>query len=91
VEKVEEVDNCKVCRREIPKSAHERGRPPIYCGEVCRRAAEMEIRRVNDRLVSLENRLSECRLGPVQTFDSAHALEAEISRQTVRLLELLAD
>lgn len=78
---------CKVCRREIPDQ--ERGRPATHCGEACRRAAEMEIRRVNERLAGLEGRLSECRLGPVQTFDDVGALEVEIARQTARLLYLL--
>ena len=83
---MEKVD-CKVCRREIPDQ--ERGRPRSYCGEACRRAAEMEIRRVNERLAGLEGRLSECRLGPVQTFDDVSALEVEIGRQTARLLHLI--
>jgi hypothetical protein len=83
---VEKV-SCKVCRREIPDQ--ERGRPAAYCGEACRRAAEMEIRRVNERLAGLEARLSECKLGPVQTFDDVGALEVEIGRQTARLLYLI--
>ena len=82
-----EVRNCKFCRREIPDQ--ERGRPAAYCGEACRRAAEMEIRRVNERLAALEARLSECRLGPVQTFDDVSTLEVEIARQTARLLHLI--
>jgi len=49
----------------------------------------MEIRRVNERLAGLEARLSECRLGGVQTLDDAPALEVEIGRQTARLLHLI--
>jgi hypothetical protein len=89
VEKVVEVHNCKFCRREIPKRDQELGRPCSYCGEACRRAAEMEIRRVHERLAGLEGRLSECRLGPVQTLDDVSALEVEIGRQTARLLHLI--
>jgi hypothetical protein len=44
---------------------------------------------VNERLAGLEGRLSECRLGPGQTFDDVSALEVEIGRQTARLLHLI--
>ena len=83
---MEKVD-CKFCGREIPDQ--QRGRPAIYCGETCRRAAEMEIRRVNERLSGLEARLSECRLGGVQTLDDVSSLEVEIGQQTARLLHLI--
>ena len=49
----------------------------------------MEIRRVNDRLAELERRVSESRMGPIQSFDDPAALEVEIGRQRSRLLELL--
>jgi hypothetical protein len=65
------------------------GRPRVYCDDACRRAAEMEIRRVNDRLAELERRVSESRMGPIQSLDDPAALETEIGRQRFRLLELL--
>ena len=49
----------------------------------------MEIRRVHERLAGLEGRLSESRLGPVQTLDDISALDVEIGRQTARLLHLI--
>jgi hypothetical protein len=88
---VEKVEHrcCGFCRREFSKIEPEQGRPQVYCDAACRRAAEMEIRRVNDRLVELERRVSEGRMGPIQSFDDPAALEVEIGRQRSRLLELL--
>jgi hypothetical protein len=88
---VEKVDHpcCGFCRREFSKIEPQQGRPRVYCDDACRRAAEMEIRRVNDRLAELERRVSESRMGPIQSFDDPAALEVEIGRQRSRLLELL--
>jgi hypothetical protein len=88
---VEKVDHhhCRFCRREFSKIEPELGRPRVYCDDACRRAAEFEIRRVNDRLVELERRASECRMGPIQSFEDPVAIEIEIGRQRDRLLELL--
>ena len=87
---MEKVDHpcCRFCRREFSKNEPQQGRPRAYCDDECRRAAEMEIRRVNDRLAELERRVSESRMGPIQSFDDPAALEVEIGRQRIRLLEL---
>jgi len=83
---------CPQCSRPITSSSGP-GRPKIYCGPGCRRAAEFEIKRTNDRLAGLEQRLSESRLSRLKTsWDMAPALiEAEIARQRQRLVELLSD
>jgi hypothetical protein len=88
---VEKVDHpcCGFCRRKFSKIEPQQGRPRVYCDDACRRAAEMEIRRTNDRLAELERRVSESRMGPIQSFDDPAALEVEIGRQCSRLLELL--
>jgi hypothetical protein len=87
---VEKVDHskCKFCRREFPKSELKVGRTRVFCDDACRRGAEFEIRRVNDRLVTLECRVSECRMGHLPSFDDPMALETEICRHRDRLLEL---
>ena len=80
------------------------GRPPVFCGEPCRRAANYEINRINRRLEKLEQQLSEERIStthsdtneytdpygrlPAQRID---AYKQEINMTRDRLLALLAD
>lgn len=44
-----------------PLAEQVRGRPSIYCGPVCRRAAEFELRRVQNALVVAETEMEEAR------------------------------
>ncbi|MEC4747959.1 hypothetical protein [Methylomicrobium sp. Wu6] len=48
--------NCIKCGRDFTTTATT-GRPPSYCSTACRRAAEMEITRINRRLEALEDEL----------------------------------
>jgi hypothetical protein len=85
---------CRNCGGQLPASAGRRGRPLTFCSEGCRRASEFEIRRINNRLGSLEDRLSECRLPSTfggSTMDDPKLLEKEIQLQRRRLLELLSE
>lgn len=80
---------CKKCGHEI-KDIAEIGRPKIYCGTGCRRAAELEIRRLNNLLAELESILSKKRLGwGACGAHDIEVVESEISRQEVRLRTLL--
>ena len=73
------------------------GRPATYCSVACRRAAEFEIRRVQDRLVRLEDELEQLRRDRSGLPHMIHGtpeerlagLEAEIERQEARLRALL--
>ncbi len=48
----------------LPVSPHEgAGRPPVYCGEPCRRQAEFTLRRLYRRLESYELELREAEAG----------------------------
>jgi hypothetical protein len=80
---------CPRCSRAIPASEGA-GRPATYCSPGCRRAAEYEIRRINDRLDHLEQRFSALRFTIHRTGweDDPALLEAEIARQRARLAEL---
>jgi hypothetical protein len=89
---------CLVCRVKIePKSG--RGRPPLYCGQVCKRQARYELRRVQQRLYNLESEREVCRRPDYSTlrFISGRTaaerlvdIEVEIARANRRLRELLA-
>lgn len=85
------MKNCAKCKQPI-KENKGIGRSKTYCSIGCRRAAELEIRRVNERLVKLENVAQDYRLGaPMICFEKEEDILAEIKRQEVRLAELLSD
>lgn len=54
-------EKCKKCRAEIGHSQSRVGRPKRYCSPSCRRAAEFELRRLNDHLTALEGLLMHVR------------------------------
>ena len=62
------------------------------CSVACRRAAELEIRRINERITGLERIAENYRLKvPVlDVYGEEEDVLAEISRQENRLKELLA-
>lgn len=89
---------CKKCGVPLYKPA--RGPVPTYCSVGCRRAAELELRRIQQSLQELEAELSRCRTdvtglrywpslrtGPERIPD----LEAAIAQQEARLRVLLDD
>lgn len=83
---------CRHCGVALPPATG-RGRPLIFCSTACRRASELEIKRINDRLANLERRLSELRLPSLlggEVMDDPKLLEQEIALQRRRLLDLLS-
>lgn len=84
--------NCLKCGKPIEKPAKQ-GRPPKYCGNACRRAAEFELRRINDHIAKLESNFSHARLhGRSSTvWLPPGTYEAEIARFEERLRALLIE
>ena len=82
-----------------------RGRPPLYCGDVCRSAAAYEIRRLQRRLEGLEARLSWLRHDPGESHLNAYqrkyarkrraeqlaGVETEIAEAEARMRLLLSE
>lgn len=68
------------------------GRPPIFCGEACRRLTEREIARLDRLLAKLEERILNQRASPTISWAATvEALEVEHARIEARLRELLDD
>lgn len=83
------MNRCLKCGASIEKDAGV-GRPKSYCSVACRRAAELEIRRVAARIADLEAQLMRTRLPGYWELTPASSLAAEIARQEARLAQLLA-
>jgi hypothetical protein len=90
------IDRCRTCSQRLQRPST--GRPPRYCSDACRRAAEFAVRPVARRLETLETAKSEARtdgaLGVVseeRTQVVLHAYRAEIQRLESRLRELLEE
>ena len=86
------MENCIKCGAPLEVNTG-KGRPAAYCSTACRRAAEMEIRRADQRLAGLENKAQELRLGyglPDVGGKQAALVEAEIKRVEARLKLLLS-
>ena len=86
------MKNCIKCKRTIQENTA-KGRNKSYCSEACRRVAELEIRRINDRLNGLERIAESYRLKiPVMDiYGKEEEVLAEIELQEKRLRELLSD
>lgn len=84
------MPNCIKCNAKLPE--HEGpGRPKDYCSTACRRAAELEIRRLDRRLEALEVRMSGLRLGyGITQAGDEERLSREIERHEARLRSLMA-
>jgi hypothetical protein len=80
---------CLICGAALEQPVT--GRPPDYCGQPCRRAARYERQRLQRRLSTLEDGLSNLRaLGPAATTPAYLArLQEQIDRAQARLLALL--
>lgn len=85
------MKNCVKCKQPVGTNASI-GRNKSYCSVACRRAAELEIRRINERLGSLEKIAEDYRLKlPVLSiYGKEDDVLAEISRQENRLKELFS-
>jgi hypothetical protein len=49
---------CRWCAGEFI-APHRRGRPQLYCSQVCKAQTKREVKRLNDRLARLEQRRAE--------------------------------
>jgi hypothetical protein len=86
--------DCRICT--APLAQKPTGRPPTYCGELCRRLAEHEVRRLQRRLTTLEADQSDARITlamastgtPERNKRHINALQAEIDLARARLREV---
>jgi len=78
---------CLKCEAELPEQ-QAAGRPRKYCGEACRRAATLEIKRLDSRIAKLERDESTWRARGSDGYAKNAAIE--IKRLEARLLELVA-
>src|SRR5687768_17907774 len=63
---------CRKCGAELPEAAGP-GRPRSYCSVGCRRAAELEVRRLQRALENTEDMIRQCRLDRKSTrLNSSH-------------------
>jgi hypothetical protein len=85
------MSNCIKCDKPIIETKP-KGRNKSYCSVACRRSAELEIRRINDRLVSLEKIAQGLRLRDLllSQFHTIEDIQTEINLQENRLKLLLA-
>ena len=89
------MSDCRVCGSPVVKP--EKGRPPKYCGEVCRRSMEFKIRRLDRAIERLWKRRDEQELKVVESsghrrhVDVFEAIEAQIERAEGELREALDD
>lgn len=83
---------CRMCGSDLPQRAAT-GRPPLYCGTGCRRAAEYERNRLNRHMEILEAQLIHARLHPdaLRQPEREARLEAELARLQARLIDRASD
>lgn len=78
---------CLKCESELPEQQGA-GRPRKYCGEACRQAATLEIKRLDSRIAKLERDESTWRIRGATGYATAAA--TEIRRLETRLALLMA-
>ncbi len=84
------MSTCMKCGSPLPAAAAT-GRPAVYCSAGCRRAAELEIKRLQTRLINMEAKASNVRLGyGLPGRGDLERITAEIDLAESRLRELLA-
>ncbi len=81
------MSSCAKCGKELPIQEGA-GRPRRYCGDVCQRAATMEIRRLDARIAKLEKDESTYRIKGADGWAKNAAKEVE--RLEARLAQLVA-
>lgn len=79
--------SCAKCGKELPPQEGA-GRPRKFCGEICQKAATMEIKRLDSRIAKLERDESTWRIKGATGY-AAGAVE-EIKRLEARLAQLVA-
>lgn len=81
---------CAKCGIPLPRQDQAPGRPKTFCSAACRRAAALEVRRIDTRLAKLETELMNTRLPGHLILAKPEELAAEIARQEDRLRKLLS-
>jgi hypothetical protein len=83
--------NCPICGDPVPEAA--RGRPRRFCSAPCLKLATADIRRINNLIGRLEDRLSHLRTLRELTGweDCPIKLTTELALQRARLRALLDD
>ena len=72
-------NRCKTCGGELPVSPEPRlGRSRRYCSPSCRKAAELEQRRIDRRIERLEGRLSDVRASCIPSVDNVVLLSGKL-------------
>ena len=90
---LKEIDMKKCIKYQAPfEETTNNGRNKSYCSVACRRSAELEIRRINDRIAGLEIVAESYRMNiPVlDLYGSEESVNTELNRQEIRLRELLS-
>ena len=83
---------CPICTGKLPEGTG-RCRSRTYCGDACRRSAELEIRRIDRRLGALADSISQLRRERSEGRGLVLELKAattETGRQQKRLLEVVS-
>lgn len=85
------MENCLKCGAPL-ETGSGKGRPKAYCSTACRRSAEYEIRRVDQRLAALELDAQNIRLGRMMILSGRETekIEVEIGLLEARLKLLLS-
>lgn len=85
------MENCLKCGAPL-ESGNGKGRPKAYCSTACRRSAEMEIRRCDQRLGALESDAQNIRLGRMMDLggNNMESINMEINRLEEKLKVLLS-
>lgn len=85
------MESCVKCKQPIEESKGT-GRKKMYCSVACRRAAELEIKRINERITGLEKIAESYRLKVpmLDVYGKEEDVLVELSRQESRLKELLS-
>ena len=92
------VTTCRICGGLIEGGSKKTGRPGAYCSIACRRTSQYELRRIQARLIRLEDEAEACRRNHsgLLYFDGStnaqHAADItrEIEHAKERLRELLS-
>ena len=84
------IKKCIKCKVEF-EEATDIGRTKKYCSMACKRSAELEVRRINERLSSLEKIAEAYRLKTpmLDIYGSEEAVLAEVELQEQRFKKLL--
>jgi hypothetical protein len=79
---------CVKCGKEVPEQDGS-GRPRKFCGAACKRASELEVKRLNALIAKVQAEESKLRINGAEPY--ARRAAEEVKRLEARLLDLLAE